>query len=238
MEGDDDTRKTYKVVAVGRPRDQKGDIVEIYNSNDKSWSIAGHLPEDVWIVRAGLGMEMVFCDGAFYCLTIIDGGWGIMGFNIRNGTFISAPLPEMAKKKHIFPYMVTCGSRVLITGGKLKEGEGLLQEVIIWEFEKLKGESSSSSSSWKEIARMPSSLCEDVNRTLYEIDNSMGCPFISCIGVGDCACFILNGCLRVMEVVFYNVSEKTWSRLPSYPLDNEGYVRVMAFDPRPDMKVG
>jgi hypothetical protein len=75
------------VVAVGRLRDQKGDMVEIYDSSDKSWSIAGHMPEDVWLVRARMGMEMVFCDGAFYCLTIVNGGWGIMGFNIRNEDF-------------------------------------------------------------------------------------------------------------------------------------------------------
>jgi hypothetical protein len=240
MEGEDGSRETYKVVAVGRPRDQKGDMVEIYDSSDKSWSIAGRMPEDVWLVRARMGMEMVFCDGAFYCLTIVNGGWGIMGFNIRKGIFVSAPLPEMAKKKHIFPFLLTCGSRVLVTGGKVKDEEGLLQEVVIWEFEKPKANdcSSSSSSWWKEIARMPPSLCEDVNRTLYDIDSAMDCPFMSCIGVGDCACFILNGCIRVMEVVSYSVSEKTWSRLPSCSLDKEGYVRVMAFGPRPDMKVG
>jgi len=240
MEGEDDSRESYKVVAVGRSRDQKGDTVEIYDSVDKSWSIAGHMPEDVWLVQAHMGMEMVFCDGAFYCLTIVNGGWGILGFNIRKGIFVSAPLPEMAKKKHIFPYLLTCGSRVLVTGGKVKDGEGLLQEVIIWEFDRLKANDSSSSTSswWKEIATMPQSLCGDVNRTLYEIDSSMDCPFMSCIGVGDCACFILNGCMKVMEVVFYSVSEKTWSRLPSFPLDKKGYVRVMAFGPRPDMKVG
>lgn len=239
IEGEDDSRETYKVVALGQPRDQKGDIVEIYDSTDRSWRIAGHMPEDLWVVRPHMGMELLFCDGVFYCLTIINGWWGIMGFNIRNGTSFSAPLPELAKKKHIFPYLLTCGSRVLVTGGKVNGGEGLLQEAIIWEFEKVKADSPfSSSSCWKEVARMPPSLCEDVNRTLYDIDSSMDCPFMGCIGVGDRACFILNGCMRVMEVVFYSLSEKTWSRLPSCPLDNEGYVRVMAFGPRPDMKVG
>lgn len=161
-------------------------------------------------------------------MAIVSGGWGILGFNIRKGTFVSAPLPEMAKKKHIFPYLLIYGSRVLVTGGKVKDGDGLLQEVIIWEFEKENADSFSTSSLlWKEIARMPPSLCEDVNRTLYDIDRSMDCPCMRCIGVGDCVCFILNACTKVMEVVFYSVNVKTWGWLSSCPLD-----------PWPDMKVG
>jgi len=43
-------------------------------------------------------------------------------------------------------------------------------------------------------------------------------------------------------VVVYNISEKTWSRLPNCPLDEDIVYNiwegsVMAFEPRPDMKV-
>ena len=105
--------------------------------------------------------------------------------------------------------------------------------LVIWEFEMLKATfvlvwgCDLFSLMWKEITTIPSSLCEDVNTDLYKIDKSMHYPFISCIGVGYCTWFILDGCIRVMEVVSYTVSEKTWSRLPNYPLDKEGYVRVI-----------
>lgn len=96
-----------------------------------------------------------------------------MGFNMGKGTFISESfLPEMAKfKNQTIPQLLTCRSRILVTWGILKDGGNLrgkiLQEVVIWEFENVKMDSSSSSSSsfsWKEIAKMPPSMCEDLNR--------------------------------------------------------------------------
>jgi hypothetical protein len=187
----------------------------------------------------GRGIGMAFCDGSLYCWMSINDDWSIIGFNIRKGTSFSTLLPEMANEERTCPYLLACGLRPLVTWGIVKEGEELLQEVIIWELENVKVDSSSSSSSrWKEIARMPPHLCEGINRTLFDIEY----PFMCCIGVGDHACFVTNGDYQVIEVVVYNISEKTWSRLPNYPLDDdivhniwEG--SVMAFEPRPDMKV-
>ena len=94
-----------------------------------------------------------------------------------------------------------------------------------------------SSSSWKEIARMPPSLYGRVNRIHSFVDWS----FCHCIGIGDYACFIFLGHMREMEVVVYNVSENTQIWLPRCPLnDNKGYVRAtraMALEPRPGTKV-
>lgn len=251
VEGDGDSRDSYNVVVVGKTNPLNPHIVEIYDSTEKSWRIAGHLPEEVQAVGTGMGMAMgigmVFCEGSFYLLTIINGLWGIMGFGIRNGISVYAPLPEMANEKYIFPYLLACGSRVLVTGGIVKDTEGLLQEVIIWEFEKVKGDSCySSSSGWKEIARMPPSLYEDVNRTLSDIDcpcclgvGDCACPFVCCVGVGDCVCFVVNRGMQVIEVVVYSVSERTWNWLPSCHVDDDdiwaGF--VMAYEPRPDMNV-
>jgi len=208
----------------------------VYDSNDRSWRIAGHLPEEN---RLGRWPEMVFCDGSLYFLICINDDWRIIGFNIREGTSFSTPLPEMANEKRTCPYLLVCGSRPLVMRGIVKEGELLLQKVIIWELENVKVDSSSSSSSrWKEIARMPPHLCEGINRTLCDVEY----PFMCCIGVGDHACFVTNGDYHVIEVVVYNISEKTWSRLPNCPLDEDIVYNiwegsVMAFEPRPDMKV-
>lgn len=83
-------------------------------------------------------MDMAFCDGYFYCLAIINAGWGIIGFNIREGTYVSALLPEIAVAKCISLYLLVCGLRVLVTGGIVKSEEELFQEFIIWEFDKSK----------------------------------------------------------------------------------------------------
>jgi hypothetical protein len=240
--GEGDNRDTYKVVAVGKSSSGNAHVVEVYNSTEKSWRIAGHLPEDVRALGTGMGkgMDMVFCRGSFYYLTVINGEWDIKGFSIREGTSVSAPLPDVANQKGICPYLLACESRVLVTVGIVEDGKELLQDVIIWEFEMAKVDSPSSP--WKEIARMSPSLCERVNRCLYLVNSPFICPFMCCVGVGDCTCFIINGGLRAIEVVVYSASEDTWSWLPSCSLDDSdndiwaGY--VMAFEPRPDMKVG
>lgn len=235
--GDGDNGNTYKVVAVGKSSSANAHVVEIYNSTEKSWRIAGHLPEDVQALGTGMGkeMRMVFCRGSLYYLTVINGQWEIMGFSIREGTSISAPLPDVANQKPIFLYLLACDSRVLVTAGIYEKY--LLRDVIIWEFEQ--GKVDSSTSRLQEIARMSPSLRERVNRCL----DCRGCPFICCVGVGDCTCFIINGGMHTIEVVVYSASENTWSWLPSCSLDDDttndiwaGY--FMAFEPRPDMKVG
>jgi len=239
--GDSESRDTYKVVVMGKSNPLNEHIVEIYNSTDKLWRIAGHLREDVQPVGTamGIGIGMVFCEGSFYCLTITNGGWGITGFSLIQGTSIFAPLPEMVNGNNIYPYMLVCNSRLLVIGGIVKNREELLQEVIVWEFEEVRVDSSSSLW-WKVIARMPPSMREGVNRSwsLSTID----CPFMCCVGIGDCACFIVCRGMHVIEVVVYSVSEETWGWLPSYLLDDTtasdiwaGY--VMAFESRPDMKV-
>lgn len=247
MEGDAHNRQTYKVVAVGWSPHQSAHIVEIYDSTDKSWRIAGHLPQGVQVagirrsMEMGTRIKMVFCNNSFYYLTIFNGALGVLGFSLRDGVSDFVALPDMANKRSTRPYLLACRSRVLVTVGIIKEEEGeeLLQEMNIWELESVNFSSSSSSSAsgWKEIARMPPSLCEGVNR----IHSLMDWPFNYCIGVGDYACFIFLGHVHEMEVVVYSVSEKKWSWLPRCSFDVEkGYVTalsVMAFEPSPGTKV-
>lgn len=234
--GEGESPDTYKVVVVGKSSPPSSHIIEVYDSNDRSWRIAGHLSEEN---QMGRWPEMVFCDGSLYFLICINDDWRIIGFNIREGTSFSTPLPEMANEKRTCPYLLVCGSRPLVMRGIVKEGEQLLQKVIIWELENVKVDfSSSSSSRWKEIARMPPHLCEGINRTMCDVDY----PFMCCTGVGDHACFVTTGDYHAIEVVVYNISEKTWSRLPNCPLDEDIVYNiwegsVMAFEPRPDMKV-
>jgi hypothetical protein len=231
-----DSGDAYKVVLVGMLDPMDPLKVEIYDSIDKSWRIAGHLPECV----EDLDMDMVFCDGYFYCSGMIPVGRAIVGYNIREGTSILRPLPEIADGQCMEPRLFTCGSRVLVAAHIVADDLELFNvilQVIIWELEKVKVNSSSSSSSWKEIARMPPPYLErfSMNRTL----DWTRC----CIGLGDRACFIVYKGKKVKEMFVYSVTENTWSWLPNRPLDTttstwEGSELPMAFEPRPDMKVG
>jgi len=237
VEGEGDSRGTYKVVVVGEDGQDAG-IVEIYDSTDKSWRIVGHLPQDVHIDNS----DMVFCAGSFYCLADNYDEQGIIGFSMGEGTSIFAPLPEMADSDYLSPHLLTCGSWLLVAGYIFGDREELLQ-VIVWGFEKEKV--NSTSSWWKEIARMPSSLSEEFKRISIDCDKW-------CVGVGDCTCFVVSGhrnriFRKVTQVVVYSVTENTWSWLPSRPIDtaastsagtSDGYEIVVAFEPRLDMKVG
>ena len=75
--------------------------------------------------------------------------------------------------------------------------EGKPQKVIIWEFEKVNVNSSSSSSQLKESVRMPSSLCEGVN--IFPMKQPY--PTVIFQGVKDCACHIFDQDEGSLEMV-------------------------------------
>jgi len=227
-----DNQETYKVVVVGLSRQSNVRIVEIYDSFQKSWVIAGHLPEN--LDDFGLSRGIVFSNGFFYYTTLHRaGGMGVLGFSIGEGTSIFTPLPELGNGNTMWTKLLTCGSRILLAGGRgQKRGSSLytvrkIIDLILWEFD---SDSKSSSSSWKEIARMPSSLCQVFQRNSY-FDS------FECVGVGDCMCFTSGRC---MDIAVYCLSEETWSWLPTPTTIHKpyGYPRVMTFKPRPDMQVG
>lgn len=226
-----DNQETYKVVVVGLSRQSNVRIVEIYDSFQKSWVIAGHLPEN--LDDFGLSRGIVFSNGFFYYTTLHRaGGMGVLGFSIGEGTSIFTALPELGNGNTMWTKLLTCGSRILLAGGRgQKRGSSpytvrKIIDLILWEFDN----DSKSSSSWKEIARMPSSVCQVFQRNSY-FDS------FECVGVGDCMCFTSGRC---MDIAVYSLSEETWSWLPTPTTIDKfcGYPRIMTFKPRPDMKVG
>lgn len=79
-----DNRDAYQVVAVGDSCHRDREIVEVFDSTDKSWRIAGHLPRDVRIIKT----KMAFSGDSFYCLTMAMSGNAnpsVLGFSIRDG---------------------------------------------------------------------------------------------------------------------------------------------------------
>lgn len=247
--GEGDSRDTYIVVGVGQTRnDDSVFTVEIYNSTHKSWRIAAQ-------VKLREVRNMVYCKGNLYWQEKEDYGMG--SYSIREGVSIFAPFPEMAANLVRNPYLFTCGSRLLLTGmmpilpTSYKDPDEDLY-YMIWEFDKMKVNSSSSSSSWKEIARMPE---EDMLGRIAVGGYGDQDIFDSIIvGVGDCVCFIwyMN---ESIDVVAYHIIEDTWDRLPNHILHHNGSTwfsfdecdsRInwdgdrewpVAFEPRPDMKV-
>lgn len=197
--------------------------VDIYDSYEKKWRIAGHLPENmdrIW--------NIVFCNGFFYCTTLDRAvGMGVLGFSMGEGTSIFTPLPELPNGHRMYPKLLTYGSRILLAGGVYQKRGPYAKktiELILWEFQR-----DSESSCWKEISRMPPSMCEFFQRNSY-FDS------FECVGVGDGMCF--TSCQFSNDVAVYNLSERTWGWLPTAPTVLGGYPRVIAFTPRPDLKVG
>ena len=111
MEGVSEYRGTYKVMMVSESSQEEG-ILEIYDSTSKSWRIERHLTHDIHIDNK----EIVFCSISFYCLVSILYQQGIMGFNIREVTYLFSPLLDMDDRNNMSPYLLACGPWVQAVG--------------------------------------------------------------------------------------------------------------------------
>lgn len=208
---------SYKVLVVGKTSD---DTVraEMYNSSTKSWKmIGGTLPAEGLIIRHS---EMFVCNGFLFFLTVRH---GMMGYHIREGKSFRIDLPDYGP--NIWPRLVACESSILIVGG-IEEENHLLKEVIIWElFHEDHG------FSWKEIGRMPGSVCR-------RFGSDSCSTWFECVGVGDKICFRSYGNL---QVVVYSVTHGKWDWLPDLPAAHQDrkhlHLRSLAFEARPNTKV-
>lgn len=202
---------TYEVFVVGKTRD--GAVTaEMYSSSTKSWKIRGKLP-DGSVIRND---EMFVFNGFLFCLTVRD---GIMGYHIQEGKSLTIDLPDC--RTNIWYRLVACESSMLVVGGV--EKNHILNEVIMWQlFHHHHG------FSWKEMGRMPESVCQQFRR------NSCSTWF-ECVGVGDKICFRTHGSL---QVVVYSVTHGSWNWLPNCPATHQYcrdlHLRSLAFQPRPD----
>jgi hypothetical protein len=252
---------TYKVVALGWCwwEDDMKLVVETHDRSQGSWNMAGFLEENsIWDVK---WRGMVFCDGSFYCLGLHhrELRMAIVGFTIP-GTdsdrgpmpipipMLVAPFPEALCNQVYWPNLVTCGSRLLVVadiyatvhveqaGWEGKPYRRLREMIVIWELQNDRRPSNSNSISslgtWKEIARMPPTVFDDLKSfSLPSVE------WFKCIGVGDYVCFlpiaICSG--QEIKVVVYNLKEGSWIWLPSCYLQNhsDSTLMSMAFQPRP-----
>jgi hypothetical protein len=126
----------YKVVALDYSSRHEQKIVEIYDSAEKAWRVAGFLPRILRFREDDvLGDRMVFCEGFFYCLAENE----LVVFNMRDGTSFFVPLPEYIQTGLLFSIqLVTCGSRILLVAGIALPGFEVIEElrwrVEDWEF--------------------------------------------------------------------------------------------------------
>eukprot|EP00253_Pinus_taeda_P012181 PITA_12181 len=213
-------KNTHKVMAVGKSgQNNETQIVEIYDSLEKSWRIVGHLPRNFQAIYLH---NIVFSEGFFYCMTKDTAEHKhIMGFSIRDGTFVFAPLPDVTDAE-IWPSLIACGSRILVAALIRNFAANIrIEKVIIWELEQVITRMPPSIS-WKEITRMPPSICEDLSKKVM--------PRLLVTGVGDYVCFKVK-----TDVIVYSLREESWICLPPCPFEYS-FGSVSAFDLRPDMK--
>lgn len=250
----------YKVVSVGYYRVEENDVPEtqkvaIYESSQKEWKSAGYFPEDIML---GPYSQLVFHNGLFWTQSemAVEKTKGIVCFTIpveQNGSeaipLNFVPFPEKVKDRNDYssPWMVTCGSRLLLVEAKYRSVRSPQRRrrrsrkfkltVTLWEF--INEDSLSNSPSWKwvEIAQMPSLLCDEWMNTLSPLEE-MIFPRECCIGVGDYVCFVPAISEHPVEVVCYNVVDNSWNRLP--PCDSSfdgGFYTTIAFLPSPHRNV-
>ncbi|GLJ50487.1 hypothetical protein SUGI_1075800 [Cryptomeria japonica] len=187
-------RDEYKVMVIGRSiRDMV--FLEVYNSASKSWKFAGRIPDVV--IR---NESMIYSKGCLFCM--IDGG--MMAYNIEQGITTVVAMPT-AGAHNVWPRLICCESRVIVVGA-IEENYSL-KGVIMWEVvfhdEKMKNYV------WEEIVKMPDSLFDEFRRC-----SNLG--WFQCGGVGDKICLRAN---VSTEMLVYDVSRGSWSRVFNFPAD-------------------
>ncbi|GLJ52097.1 hypothetical protein SUGI_1108000 [Cryptomeria japonica] len=221
---DGSNREIYKVVSVGHDKHTNTNNIEIYDSVDNSWRIVLELPINVSISRHH---GIVLCKDVLVCVITLPRAYSMV-YNLKEGksSMTLVPLPR-AENKCKF-HMVTCGSSVLLVGATVvnsQAGNWYMKDGIIWQLQK--EEVSSCNWDWKEIARMPPSLCQDPrwrNAVYYECE---------CIGVENYLCLRRKAS---REVCTYNLSEGSWNWIEKCPVDRR-VSKMIALEPSSDMVV-
>jgi hypothetical protein len=160
----------------------------------------------------------LLCNGILYswCCDPPD---GLVAFNMENGAWsqILAPMRH-SLDSHI---LVECQGRIYTVGG-LRDN-GVTKGICVWELQRLELE-------WKEVDRMPESLCEEF---------LLGAKRFICIGSDGLVLLIVRG--RDRLVLLYDLRKKVWQRLPSCPLTDHrlryGLLDGIAFEPTLDATV-
>eukprot|EP00253_Pinus_taeda_P019373 PITA_19373 len=106
----------------------------------------------------------------------------------------------------------------------------LQEQFLIWELQENMASSSNSSPSscWKEIAKMPSSVCKKLSNNM--ITNWL--VYLECVGAGD---YVVFSIVSRNEIFYYDLSQQLWG---SFHFQSESdRASLFAFEPRPDVKV-
>ena len=180
-------------------------VIEIFDSAEKAWKVAGDLPRNLIAWKSGprLTLGTAFSGGYFYCLM----SWaeeiddmheyteGIMGFNMLERTSIFVPVPNLDQFSYFYQ-LLACGSRILYVVGSSNQ-------VTIWEVNK------DAATNWRELVFMP--------QAVYEVFTNM--PGVrrekfTCAGMGNWLYFRKH---RVNQVAVYNLTQNSWTLLSSCP---------------------
>lgn len=104
------------------------------------------------------------------------------------------------------------------------------KQFLIWELQENIAPSSSSSPSscWKKIAKIPSSVCKNLSSNM--ITNWL--CYLNCVGAGD---YVVFSIVSRNEIFYYDLTQQLWG---SFHFQSENdRASLFAFEPRPDVKV-
>ncbi|KAH9293894.1 hypothetical protein KI387_040901, partial [Taxus chinensis] len=120
--------------------------------------------------------------------------------------------------------LVVCTTSVFMVED-VREKRNITKDIIVWQLV----QADSKPSFWKEIARMPSWLLDDFNKT-SNVDLIRAWGWLNCVGAGD-NIFLRRGS-GSRNVLVYNLQEGDWNWLPQCPSgDGENWFHMSAFVP-------
>lgn len=218
------SKESYEVVSVGCDVNSNSNNIQVYDSTENSWRTVFQLPINVKISRHH---GLVLCKDVLVCATRLPKVCFLV-YNIQEGnsSMSLVPLPVAIRKCKW--HLIACGSSVVLVGAVLASSSAnqwYLKDGIVWVLEKEEG--SSCNWNWKEITRMPPSLCQDPKwRSPYFYE-------CECIGIENYLCLRKKGS---RDVCTYNLIDGSWNWLAECPL-NKWIPRMIALEPRPNTQI-
>ncbi|GLJ51076.1 hypothetical protein SUGI_1087250 [Cryptomeria japonica] len=229
-----DNGESYKIVCL--PNEETPRSIQIYHCFEMSWGIEVEIP----LPKGDFHVVTILCAKGLLICCLGEMEFLIWDMESKRSEFVSFPEANLSilgdMIKSWISQLVVCGSTILFVVRYLQfagNWSTVNFQAIAWE---LFWEEEKSIWSWKELTRMPSTMCRQFIKPGFSGGMELSGTEGQFVGVGNFLCFESGHSNRKLFV--YSLSERCWSqiRLPR-TLRFFRSDLAFSFQPKPGMKI-
>lgn len=216
----DEAAKTYKIVVAGnadvysnRNGYHRYLNTEVYDSVTGRWTETSSIPS-----RFDPGWSSADCNGILYCMVneadAVNHNLGVITYNLENGQWSDhfQQLPEGFSLAQV----VECGGQVLMVAERYSNGSVKNIHLLRLELD---------TKEWTEIAKLPRKILLEFRRLCEE--ESYNCT------AQKTKIYLTS--FKSMDVLVYDVLERSWEWLPKCPCSEKSDIRAVGFSYSPSL---